>query len=61
MKDVDVSVLVFDAAADEHYCKQCAYAGKADEVEQLFTVFTRHRYKQSARPHPFAERLRSTP
>lgn len=60
MKDVDVSMLVFDPAADEHYCKQCAYAGKAAEIEQLFTIFTRHRYKQSTRPHPFAERWRVT-
>lgn len=60
MKDVDVSVLVLDATAGEHYCKQCAYAGKAEEIEQLFAIFTRHRYKQSARPHPFAERMRAT-
>ena len=59
MKDVDVTFLVPDPQRNELYCKQCAYAGPAAEVEQLFTIFTRHRYKQGARPHPFAQRTRA--
>ena len=60
MKDVDVTLLTLDPTSGEHYCKQCAYAGSAKEIEHLFEIFTRHRYKQAGQPHPFAERRRET-
>lgn len=55
-RDVDVVFLRHDAARDEYYCLQCAYAGTSAEVERLLQAYRDSRYKQKLRPHPFASR-----
>lgn len=55
-RDVDVVFLLHDAARDEHYCPQCAYSARAEDVEARFEAYRATRYKDRCRPHPFSSR-----
>jgi hypothetical protein len=55
MKEIDVVFLSYDAKEGEYYCKQCAYAGREEEVQLAFSAFTQLKYKECKKPHPFLE------
>lgn len=56
MQDNDCSMLSYDEKDEEYYCRRCAFAAKQDEVKEIYDFYTKRRYKERLKPHPFLEK-----